>query len=127
LEEKEHICHRMIQVIEGKGLILTQFEEKWKEEKKITVGYLARSAKENRSIGIKLIEHFLDEFPDTDVHWLITGKHLSINTDGNSTPVGKLPDEIQRLLETLINNNNGLMERIKELTGLALRNPSGTN
>jgi hypothetical protein len=82
----------MIKVIEEKGLIVTNFEEKWKQEGKISVGYLSSAAKSNRNIGIKLIEYFLEEFPDTDVVWLLTGKRLSINTDENHTPMPKPND-----------------------------------
>lgn len=70
---EDHICDRMIQIIESKGLVLTKFEEKWREEGKISVGYLARAAKQKTNIGINLIDNFLQEFPDTDVQWLITG------------------------------------------------------
>lgn len=80
MEAPEHICSRMIQVIERKGLVLTNFEEKWKNEGKISVGYLSSAAKSNRNIGIKLIEYFIEEFPEVDVNWLLTGKYLSRNT-----------------------------------------------
>lgn len=79
----------MIQIIEQSGLVVTNFEEKWKKEGKISVGYLSAAAKNNRNIGIRLIEHFLEEFPYTDVNWLITGKHVSGNTEKNITNDGK--------------------------------------
>ena len=84
MSEQEHICTRMIQIIEQSGLVVTNFEEKWKKEGKISVGYLSAAAKNNRNIGIRLIEHFLEEFPYTDVNWLITGKHVRLRDNTQS-------------------------------------------
>lgn len=80
-QKKEHICSRMVGILEKRGLTVG----KWEAENKISNGYLRRSAKEGTNIGLDVIENFLDSFPEVDVNWLITGKELGINTDKKHT------------------------------------------
>lgn len=112
-------------MIEGKGLVLTNFEEKWKNEGKISVGYLSSAAKSNRNIGIKLIEYFIEEFPETDINWLLTGKYLSRNTgekngkhynvDKTNDNNGKSNASVEDILTHLIEGDTKYILMNKEL------------
>jgi hypothetical protein len=82
LESSEHICTRMIAFIKAKGHVLSHWEaEQHKAGKGFSVGYLAKAASKNITIGLNLVEEFLAVFPEVDAYWLITGKELRRNTE----------------------------------------------
>lgn len=129
MADKEHICTRMIRHIEAQGLRVTNWEEKQREcGVKISVGYLARAAKDGTSIGMWLVDNFLSSFPDVEVDWLVTGngnrlKSEKKHTDATNSDEAAVTEE-KRLIKTLEHavavldrDNEKLWALVERLTG----------
>lgn len=74
MAEKEHVCTRMVRIIEENGLSVAQFENEAAETGiAVSGGYLRKAAKKGTNIGIDLLDYFLAKFNHVDANWLITG------------------------------------------------------
>lgn len=132
MDEKPHICARMVEIIEASGQSVAQWEEDAKEKKiKVSGGYLRKAAKKHINIGIDLVEYFLAQFPDVNVEWLIKGVGVSRNTEKNkekaptdiksALSLKDLPQEVLMVIDDLSHQNKKLVDIVAELI---LRNPS---
>ncbi len=120
MAEKPHICSRMVEFIESKGLTVTDWEKEAMEANvKCSVGYLRKAAKNGTSIGFDLVEYFLSYFKDVDVHWLITGIHLRSITDKNSTPdiknAASYDETYKTALQAILDKDNEIRKLREDL------------
>lgn len=123
MSEKQHICDRMIEVIEKNLVSVASFEKKAADSGlKVSGGYLRKAAKNQTNIGVDLIDYFLGVYQDVDAHWLLTGKKISGNTDKNNTPVvksgdnnGKFNGSVEDVLTHLIEGDTKYILMNKEL------------
>jgi hypothetical protein len=114
LAEKQHICARMVEIIEGAGMSVAKWEQDAAEkEVKVSGGYLRKAAKNNTNIGIDLVDYFLEQFPDVNVEWLITGRGLRRNTDKKVQPQQNSSEADKANLNLALQNNNTLLATLQ--------------
>lgn len=118
MAEKEHICTRMVDIIEATGASVANFEKNAAEKGvKVSAGYLRKAAKNDISIGIDLVEYFLAQFPDVNPGWLVTGTGLSRNTEEKGT----LAKDMRQVLENTINILRNENTRLLNIVELAMK------
>jgi transcriptional regulator with XRE-family HTH domain len=64
------INKRIKEILLKKGISQGELADKWKVSRQ----YINAILSGNGSIGIKLINKLIDEFPDLNLNWLLTGK-----------------------------------------------------
>lgn len=94
--ETDNIGKRILEILKEKKIKPTPFED----EIDISRGYIKRAAENSTGLGSEIVEKILLKFPDINAFWLITGIHLSINTDENLTGEPK-PMDINKLQDDL--------------------------
>lgn len=112
MTKKEHICARMVKVIEDTKNSVRSFETKAANQGvKVSGGYLRKAAKNNTNIGIDIIDYFLDQFPDINPAWLLKGignvkNHTSATKDDYKDKYLKCLEEKDRLRDEVDRINN---------------------
>lgn len=115
MKKQEHICTRMVKIIEGKGLSVAEWEEKASfSGVNVSGGYLRKSAKNDIAVGHKLIEYFLDQFQDVDANWLLTGNE-DMKEAGNGIGWLQPLSILQKDMDRLRADAENLKQRIEVL------------
>lgn len=78
----ENLGDRLKQFIDFKGFSIRGFEQQIKASN----GSLSSQIKENKSIGSERLENILNEFPDLNPNWLLTGKGEMLLSSANDFP-----------------------------------------
>lgn len=97
------IINRLIEYLENKGVKPTKFEK----EIGLSNGYLGKQRERNADFGESIIRKIIDNSPELNIEWLITGKGAMLK----SLKEDDIDNEDKRLLIDFLKKENAELKK----------------